>query len=401
MKLPARAPEERRDRRRIGGRIYLSPPHVGRTERLLLKDAFESNWIAPLGPHVDAFEAEFGAVMGGRPCLAVNSGTSALHLALQACGVSAGDEVLVSTLTFIASVAPVCYLGARPVFIDSEPCSWNMDPALLSDVLTTRARQGRLPKAVMVVHLYGQSADLDPILEICNRFEVPLIEDAAEALGATYKGRPVGTFGRAAVFSFNGNKIITASSGGMLVAEDAALIDYARKLATQARDDAPYYEHSQVGYNYRLSNLLAAIGRGQLQRLDQRVNARRRNFDRYADLLGDLSGLMLAPEAPWARHTRWLTTITIDPAEFGADREEIRLALETVNIEARHIWKPMHLQPVFRKEESVGGRVAEHLFEYGLCLPSGSNLHAGDLDRVAATVRRCAKAGAGARHPGR
>ena len=316
-------------------RIHLSPPHMSGLEQEFVADAFASNWIAPLGPHVDAFEREFAEAIGARYAAALSSGTAALHLALQLVGVRQGDEVLVSTLTFAASANPIVYLGARPVFVDSECASWNMDPALLAETLEDRARRGRLPKAVVVVHLYGQSADLDPILELCEQYGVILIEDAAEALGATYRGRSPGTFGKAGIFSFNGNKIITTSGGGMLVSDDEALVARARKLATQARDPAPHYQHSEIGYNYRMSNILAAIGRGQLRVLEERVAARRRNFEFYAAALQDLPGLEFQPEAPWGRHTRWLTCVTIDPREFGADREELRLALEAEDIEAR------------------------------------------------------------------
>jgi pyridoxal phosphate-dependent aminotransferase EpsN len=356
-------------------------------EEELVADAFASNWIAPLGPHVDAFEQEFCRAVGASHAAALSSGTAALHLALKLVGVGEGDEVLVSTLTFSASVNPILYLGATPVFIDSERDSWNMDPALLEEALKERVRAGRLPRAVLVVHLYGQSADLDVIAELCSRYSVPLVEDAAEALGATYGGRSPGTLGRAGIFSFNGNKIITASSGGMLVSEDGALIAHARKLATQARDPAPHYEHSEIGYNYRLSNVLAAIGRGQLRVLGDRVESRRRNFEFYRERLGELPGVEFMPEAPWGSHTRWLTCLTIDRDAFGADREEVRLALEAEDIEARPVWKPMHLQPVFAHHRVVGGRVAEDLFTRGLCLPSGSSLTEADLERVAEVVR--------------
>lgn len=371
-------------------RVYLSPPHMSGEEQKYVHEAFATNWIAPLGPHVDAFEKEFCAAVGTSHAVALSSGTAGLHLALQLLGVQAGDEVLVSTLTFAASVNPIVYLGATPVFIDAERMSWNMDPGLFAVELERRARAGRLPKAVVVVHLYGQSADLDPILEACNRYEIPVVEDAAEALGATYKGRSPGTFGRAGIYSFNGNKIITTSGGGMLVSEDAALVAHARKLATQARDPAPHYQHSEIGYNYRLSNVLAGIGRGQLKVLEERVQARRRNYEFYARALSDLPGLEFQPEAPWGRHTRWLTCITIDPAEFGADREQVRLALEAENIESRPVWKPMHLQPVFAPYPVVGGAVAEDLFDRGLCLPSGSSLTEEDLERVVTVIRRCA-----------
>ena len=373
------------------GRIFLSPPHMGDLEQKYIGEAFASNWIAPLGPHVEAFQREFAATVGVSHALATISGTAALHLALQLVGVGNGDDVFVSTLTFAASVNPVRYLGATPVLVDSERDSWNMDPHLLAQELQERAKIGKLPKAVVVVHLYGQSADMDPILESCRKYEVPLIEDAAEALGATYKGRPVGTLGRAGVFSFNGNKIITTSGGGMLVSEDRRLVTHAFKLATQARDPAPYYEHSQVGYNYRMSNVLAGIGRGQLRVLSERVAARRRNFEFYAAALGDVPGIEFMPEAPWGTHTRWLTTAVITPAEFGIDRDELRQRLDAANIEARPVWKPMHLQPVYRECAALGGSVAEDLFRRGLCFPSGSNMTADDLERVVSVVREAAR----------
>lgn len=373
-------------------RIYLSTPHMGSQEEAFVAEAFATNWIAPLGPHVDAFEREFADTVGSPHAAALSSGTAALHLALVLVGVRPGDEVMVSTLTFSASVNPIRYLGANPVFMDSERISWNLDPALLVEALEQRARTGRLPRAVVLVHLYGQSADIDPILAACDRHGVALVEDAAEALGASYHGRTPGTFGRVGIFSFNGNKIITTSGGGMLVSGDEGLVAHARKLATQARDPAPHYEHSEIGYNYRLSNVLAGIGRGQLQVLEERVLARRQNFDFYREALGDVPGIEFMPEAPWGRHSRWLTTLTIDPDLFGADREAVRQALEAENIEARPVWKPMHLQPVFADFESLGGEVAEDLFRHGLCLPSGSNLCEGDLQRVVDGVRRAATA---------
>lgn len=372
-------------------RIYLSAPHMSGREIEYVYDAFRTNWIAPLGPNVDAFEREFAAVVGVPHALAVSSGTAALHLALIEAGVGPGDEVLVSTLTFAASVNPIIYQGARPVFIDSERKSWNMDPSLLIEELDRRARHGRLPRAVIVVHLYGQSADLEPILTACKRYGIPLIEDAAEALGATYYGRAPGTFGLAGCYSFNGNKIITTSGGGMLVSASAELVSHARKLATQARDPAPHYQHSEIGYNYRMSNVVAGIGRAQLEVLEDRVQARRRNFDFYRRMLSDVPGIQFQPEAPWGRHTRWLTCVLIDPKEFGTDREVLRLALEAENIESRPVWKPMHLQPVFQQFERIGGEVAEDLFKRGLCLPSGSNLTEEDLTRVVEVVRRCAR----------
>ena len=372
-------------------RIFLSPPHMGDLEQKYIAEAFASNWIAPLGPHVESFQREFAATVGVSHALATISGTAALHLALQLVGVGHGDDVFVSTLTFAASVNPVRYLGATPVLVDSERESWNIDPHLVAQALQDRAKTGKLPKAVVVVHLYGQSADMDPILEACRQYQVPLIEDAAEALGATYKGRPVGTLGRAGVFSFNGNKIITTSGGGMLVSEDRRLVTHAFKLATQARDPAPYYEHSQVGYNYRMSNVLAGIGRGQLRVLSERVAARRRNFEFYTSALRDVPGIEFMPEAPWGSHTRWLTTAVITPTEFGIDRDELRQRLDAANIEARPVWKPMHLQPIYRECTALGGSVAEDLFRRGLCLPSGSNMTADDLERVVTVVRDAAR----------
>lgn len=372
-------------------RIYLSPPHMSGLEKRFVEEAFETNWIAPAGPHIEAFEKEFCEVVGCRYAVAVASGTAAIHLGLILLGVSTGDEVLVSTLTFAASVNPIIYQGGTPVFIDSERSSWNMDPQLLADTLKERARRNRLPKAVVVVHLYGQSADMGPMREVCDRYEVPILEDAAEALGATYHGKSPGTLGKVGAFSFNGNKIITTSGGGMLVSDDKRLVDHARKLATQARDPAPHYQHSEIGYNYRLSNVSAAIGRGQLRVLEDRVQARRRNFEFYHQALKDLPGIEFMPEAPWGRHTRWLTCITIDPDKFGATREDVRLALEAANIESRPVWKPMHLQPVFAQYEAIGGSVAEDLFHRGLCLPSGSSLTKSDLEKVVEVIRRCAR----------
>jgi dTDP-4-amino-4,6-dideoxygalactose transaminase len=370
-------------------RIYLSSPHMGTAEFEFVREAFATNWVAPVGPHVDAFEREFAAMVGSPHAAALASGTAALHLAMRLIGLQAGEEVMVSTLTFSASVNPILYEGGRPVFIDSERVSWNMDPQLLADALAQRAKAGRLPKAVILVHLYGQSADIDPIQAHCDRYGVTLIEDAAEALGATYKGITPGTRGRIGIYSFNGNKIITTSSGGMLVSADPKLTDKARFLATQARDPAPHYQHSEVGFNYRLSNVLAGIGRGQLQVLADRVNARRANAEFYQRTLGDLPGLAFMPEAPWGRSTRWLTCITIDPAKAGTDREKVRETLAAQNIEARPVWKPMHLQPIFAGYDRFGGAVAEDLFTYGLCLPSGSNLSRADLERVVAVMRSC------------
>jgi len=365
--------------------ILLSTPHMGDREFDFVKEAFDTNWIAPVGPHVDAFEREFCDVVGSSHAAALSSGTAALHLALQLIGVSAGDEVFCSTLTFIATASPITYLGAKPVFVDSDRTSWNMNPELLRSALDKRAKLGKLPKAVVIVHLYGQSADIDPILEACNTYEIPLIEDAAESLGATYKNRSPGSFGKIGIFSFNGNKIITTSGGGMLVSDDKKLVEKARFFATQARDTAPHYQHSEIGYNYRLSNVLAGICRGKLQVLEE-LQARRHNFEVYKQALGNLPGIEFMPEADFGRATRWLTCLTINPAAFGADREQVRLALAKENIEARPVWKPLHLQPVFADCECLGGAVAQELFEYGLCLPSGSNLTAEDLERVTGAI---------------
>ncbi|MGI8856400.1 MAG: DegT/DnrJ/EryC1/StrS family aminotransferase [Thermomicrobiales bacterium] len=372
-------------------KIYLSPPHMSGLERVYVQDAFDTNWIAPLGPHVDAFEREFCALTGAGYAAALTSGTAALHLAMILLGVGPGDEVLGSTFTFSASVNPIAYCGARPTFIDSERTSWNMDPALLRETLARRARFGKLPKAVVVVDLYGQAADLDAIKGACDEYGVPLVEDAAAAVGTTYKGRAAGTVGTFGAFSFNGNKIITTSGGGMLVSDDGAAIEHARKLATQARDPAVHYLHTEIGYNYRLSNVLAAIGRGQLPVVEDRVATRRRNYDSYVRALGDLPGITFQPEAPWGRHTRWLINILIDPAQFGADREVVRQALAAENIEARPLWKPMHTQPVFAGCDHIGGAVAEELFETGLSLPSGSTLTDDEMERVVRTIRQCAR----------
>ncbi|MCU0611714.1 MAG: DegT/DnrJ/EryC1/StrS family aminotransferase, partial [Candidatus Eisenbacteria bacterium] len=335
-------------------RLYLSPPHVFGRERELVAEAFDSNWIAPLGPHVDAFEREFSQAVCVPHAAALSSGTAALHLALIIAGVGSGDEVLCSTLTFSASANAITYCGARPVFIDSDLASWNLDPGLVASELEDCARRGRRPKAVIPVDLYGQSADYAPIIAACEAHEVPVIEDAAEALGATYDGRPVGGFGLMGAFSFNGNKIITTGGGGMLVSHDEDLIRRARFLATQARDPAPHYQHSEIGFNYRMSNVLAAIGRGQLATLAERVAIRRETFERYRQALSDLPGIGFMPESPGGQCTRWLTVITVDPEAFGATREDIRLAMERENIEARPVWKPMHRQPVFSQCRVVG-----------------------------------------------
>jgi dTDP-4-amino-4,6-dideoxygalactose transaminase len=367
-------------------RVYLSPPHLAGDEWVFIEEALASNWVAPLGPHVDAFEAEFSAVVDVPHAVALSSGTAGLHLALRLLDVGPGDQVMCSSLTFSASANPIMYERATPVFIDCD-ATWQMDPNLLEDALRASVRSGRTPKAVVVVDLYGQSADIDVLAGLCDRYGVPMIEDAAEALGATYRGRPAGGGGLLGVFSFNGNKIITTSGGGMLVSRDRALVDRARFLATQARDKAPHYEHSAVGFNYRLSNILAGIGRAQLRTLPDRVAARRRIFGRYVDGLGDLSGVTFMPETGYGVANRWLTCLTFG-AKSGVTREDIRVALEHENIESRPVWKPLHLQPVFRGCPVFGGAHSEQLFADGLCLPSGSSLAEADQDRVIGIIRR-------------
>jgi pyridoxal phosphate-dependent aminotransferase EpsN len=360
---------------------------MGQRERELLLEAYDSNWIAPLGPHVDAFEAEFCERIGTGHAAALSSGTAALHLALELVGVGPGDEVLLSDLTFAATVNAVVYRGATPVLIDAEPGSWCIDPDLLEEELIACDRRGRLPGAVIPVDLYGQCADYDRILAICARWEIPVIEDAAEALGATHRGRQAGSLGTLGAFSFNGNKIITTSGGGMLVSERGDWIERARFLASQARDPAPHYEHSTVGYNYRLSNLLAAVGRGQLGVLDERVARKREIRQRYVDELGREPGVTFMPEAAWGEATFWLTCVLIDPAVYGTDRETIRAHLETHDIESRPLWKPMHLQPIFEQCRRRGGDCSEHLFERGLCLPSGTGMGEAELARVFEAIR--------------
>lgn len=374
---------------RLTDRLYLSAPHMSGQEKELLIDAFDSNWIAPLGPHVNAFEDEFAVQTHRKHAVATSSGTAALHLALRLLEIGRDDEVIVSTFTFVASANAVIYQGARPVFLDSDATTWNLDPQLLNDELKRAAAAGKLPKAIMVVDVLGQCADYEPILEIARRFEVPVIEDAAEALGASYQGQPAGAFGDMACFSFNGNKIITTSSGGMLVCDRKDWADRARYLASQAREPAPHYEHSEVGYNYRMSNLLAAIGRGQLNVLEDRVNRRRDIFERYQNELGILPGISMMPEPDGFRSTRWLTAIVVDAELFGANNEEIRLSLEARNIECRPVWKPMHMQTVFSDCRHVTNGVSERLFSYGLCLPSGSAMTDEQQSQVIETIIAC------------
>jgi pyridoxal phosphate-dependent aminotransferase EpsN len=365
---------------------------MGGGEQAYACEAFKTNWVSTVGPHLPAFEEAMRRRIG-IPAVCVSSGTAAIHLGLRLLGVGAGDDVFCSTLTFAASANPICYQGARPVFIDSEYSSWNMDPKLLADALRHRARLGRLPKAVIVVHLYGQCADMDPILEICGEFGVPVLEDAAEALGATYKGKPAGTMGAVSVFSFNGNKIITTSGGGMLVSADSALVDKARFWATQARDPGLAYEHSELGYNYRMSNVLAGIGRGQLEVLDLRVEQRRAVSLRYRDAFADLPGIEFMPQADYGLPTNWLSCFLIDAPRFGCTRDELIRSLDSLDIESRPVWKPMHLQRFYSDCEVVGGAVATDLFERGICLPSSSSLTPEEQDRVIDAVRGAAGAG--------
>jgi dTDP-4-amino-4,6-dideoxygalactose transaminase len=372
-------------------RIYLSPPHLDGRERELLMQAYESNWITTLGPHVDALEQEMCQKIGLKHGAALASGTAALHLALLMLRVGQEDQVLCSDLTFAASANAITYLGAAPVFIDSDRSTWNMDPCLLSEELDDCSKRGKLPKAVIVVDIYGQCADYDPIIEACGKYEIPIIEDAAEALGATYNGTFAGKFGVIGIFSFNGNKIVTTSGGGMLVSDNEEYIKHARFLSTQARDPAIHYQHSHVGYNYRLSNLLAAVGRGQLERLDEKVAKKRFINQYYRRALTDLPGIEFMPEAPYGKSNCWLTVILISQEEFGTDREQVRLALEAENIESRPIWKPMHLQPVFRDCGIRGGAVSEDLFGQGLCLPSGTQLTGEDMDRIVNVIKKCYK----------
>lgn len=371
--------------------ILLSTPHMGDQELSFINQAFDTNWIAPLGPNVDAFERELAEKVGVGHAAALSSGTAAIHLALILLGVNEGDSVFCSSLTFVASANPILYQKAVPVFIDSEPETWNMSPAALQRGLEQAARDGRLPKAVIVVNLYGQSSDFDPIVAICDKFNVPLIEDAAESLGASYKGRASGTFGKLGIYSFNGNKIITTSGGGMLVSDDRALIERARFFATQARDPAPWYQHTSAGFNYRMSNVLAGIGRGQLRVLEERVSQRRAVFERYRDSGIGGESFQWMPEASFGRSTRWLSC-GVFGSEGRVDAQRFIERLAEHRIEARRIWKPLHLQPLFEgcayfpHDEDYS--VSDHIFAYGICLPSGSNMTVREQDRVIDTAKK-------------
>lgn len=367
-------------------RIFLSPPHMSGREQEYIKEAFRTNWIAPLGPNVDAFERELASYVGASEAVAVNSGTAAIHLALSLLGVTRGDTVFCSTLTFVASANPILYQGAEPVFIDSDYDSWNMSPQALQRALQDAALQGKLPKAVIIVNLYGQSAKMDELFTLCDHYQVPVVEDAAESLGSTYKGKPSGTFGHFGVYSFNGNKIITTSGGGMLVSNDVESLQKARFLATQARDPAPYYQHSQVGHNYRLSNILAGVGRAQLEVIDDRVSARRLIFERYQQSLSHLPGISFMPELENSMSNRWLTAFTVDEIETGLSSSQIIEAMANENIEARPVWKPLHMQPLFNGatyfSHSEDDDVSAKLFSRGVCLPSGSGLTEEEQTRV-------------------
>lgn len=363
-------------------RIYLSPPDVGAREREYLLRAFDSGWVAPLGPEVDGFEQEIARFAGADHAVALSSGTAALHLGLKVLGVKSGDRVLTSTLTFVATANAITYCGADPVFIDSERSTWNLDPDLLAEELRESAERGELPAAVVPVDIFGQCADYESILSLCSEYGVPVLEDAAEALGATYQGRPAGSFGEIGVFSFNGNKIMTTSGGGMLVTDDARLAAEVTYLATQARDPVPHYEHRTVGYNYRLSNLLAAIGRAQLEELPQKITRRREIRSIYRRALGDVPGVDFMPEAPEGMSNAWLTVITVNPDLANVSARGLMTALDRIDVESRPIWKPMHMQPAFMSSPRRGGSVAESLFTNGLCLPSGSSLSDSDVGRI-------------------
>ena len=374
----------------MNSKIWLSSPHMGENEFKNVQEAFETNWIAPLGPHVNGLEERLAGYLGEQVHVAaLSSGTAALHLALIILGVQAGDEVICQSMTFSASANPIAYQGATPVFVDSEAQSWNISPQFMEEAIKDRMAKGKKPKAIIVVHLYGMPAQMDRIMEIANRYEIPVVEDAAEALGSSYKGQKLGTFGAMSILSFNGNKIITTSGGGALVSKNEEWIKKARFLATQARDAAPHYQHSQIGYNYRMSNICAAIGCGQMDVLPDRVEKRRSNWDFYKKALADYSAIKFLEEPDSDYYSnRWLSTILIEEDEAAFTREDLRLGLEEDNIESRPLWKPMHLQPVFKQSPFYGDGTSERLFEKGLCLPSGSNLSDEELDRVIKQIHR-------------
>lgn len=369
-------------------KIWLSSPHMGPNEFEFVREAFETNWIAPLGPHVNGFEADLCAFTGAGHAAALSSGTAALHLGLIELGVGWGDEVICQSFTFSASANPIVYQGATPVFVDSESDTWNMSPHFLRLAIKDRLSKGKKVKAIIPVHLYGVPAKMDEIMAIAAEYDIPVLEDAAEALGSTYKGKACGTFGKIGVLSFNGNKIITTSGGGAMISNDQAIVEKARFLATQARDNAPHYQHSHIGYNYRMSNVCAGIGRGQMQVLSDRVMQRRVNYAYYVKALQGLPGVRFLADPEGCFSNRWLTCILVDSAVSGGiSREDIRLALDAENIESRPLWKPMHMQPIFANAPFYGDGTSERLFEQGLCLPSGSNLHLEDLERVSNIIK--------------
>jgi dTDP-4-amino-4,6-dideoxygalactose transaminase len=370
-------------------KIWLSSPHMGGTEEQYVHEAFATNWIAPLGPHVNGFEQDLAHYLGeGVHVAALSSGTAAIHLGLILMGVQPGDEIICQSFTFSASANPIAYLGATPIFVDSEEATWNMSPEWLEKAIGDRIANGKKPKAIIPVHLYGMPAQLAELLHIANKFEIPVLEDAAESLGSSIAGRKCGTFGSISALSFNGNKIITTSGGGALVSADEEIVSKARFLATQARDNAPHYQHSHIGYNYRMSNICAGIGRGQMEVLEKRIAQRRGVYDLYVNALEHKKGIRLLPEPPGYFCNRWLTTILVDPVVAGFSREDLRLAFEEENIESRPLWKPMHLQPVFERYPHYGNGVSDKLFEQGLCLPSGSNLTAEDMERIMEVLLR-------------
>lgn len=371
-------------------KIWLSSPHMGGNEQKYVNEAFDANWVAPLGPNVDGFEKDIESFLNADVKVgALSAGTAALHLALIECGVEHGDEVICQSMTFSASANPIAYCGAIPVFIDSEKDTWNMCPIALEQAIQDRITKGKKPKAIIVVHLYGMPAKMDEITAIAKKYEIPLIEDAAEALGSTYKGKACGTFGRFGILSFNGNKIITTSGGGALVCHSQEDKDKAVFLSTQARDNAPHYQHSHIGYNYRMSNIVAGIGRGQMEVLNDRVNARRKMHDFYVGVFKDIEGVTVFSEPTedyYSNH--WLSAIIIDEKIAGKNREDLRLAFLEDNIESRPLWKPMHLQPIFAEAPYYGTDIAEKLFDNGLCLPSGSNLSDADRERIENIIRK-------------
>ncbi len=369
-------------------KIWLSTPHMGGAEQKFVQQAFDTNWVAPLGPNVDGFEHDLARYTGVAHVAALSSGTAAIHLALVILGVGAGDEVICQSLTFSASANPILYQNATPIFVDSENDTWNMCPDLLKQAIEDRLAKGKKPKAIIPVHLYGMPAKMDEIMEIAHHYGIPVIEDAAEAIGSTYKGKPVGSFGDFGILSFNGNKIITTSGGGALLSNNKEYIHLAKFYATQAKDEAPHYEHTKIGYNYRLSNICASIGRGQMEVIAERIDQRRKNFKYYQEKLKHIPAIIFRNEDPGFVSNRWLTTILVNP-EGGVNRETIRLSLEELNIECRPLWKPMHLQPVFVNSIYYGGKVAEELFANGLCLPSGSNLTEEELGRVVDAISAC------------